>query len=114
MRTRTFLISAFAVAVVTLAATATLLAHDQLFPGTVMTVEAAKIQVNTIDAKTKKETPMWFEIADDTKVKRGDVVVTYAAAKITKGERIVVVVNHDDGRTAATELRLAAAKEVSR
>jgi hypothetical protein len=90
--------------------TAPLLAHDQLFPGTVMTVEAAKIQVNTIDAKTKKETPMWFEIAEDTKVKRGDVQVTYAAAKIVKGERIVVVVNHDDGRTAATELRLAAAK----
>ncbi len=114
MRTGTVLIGTLAAVIVTLLATTTLLAHDQLFPGTVMTVEAAKIQVNTIDAKTKKETPMWFEIADDTKVKRGDTVVTYTAAKITKGERIVVVVNHDDGRTAAQELRLAAAKEEAR
>ncbi len=74
MRMTRMTLTAMAVALAATVASTTVLAHDQLFPGTVMTVEAVKIQVNTIDAKTKKETPMWFDIADDTKVKRGDAV----------------------------------------
>lgn len=105
----TFIVLALILSAVTLAPLAAV-AHDVLYPGTVLTIEAARIEVNTIDQETKKQTPMWFEIDADTKVKRGETLVPYAKAQIRKDERIVVVVNHDDGGTAATELRLAPAR----
>ncbi len=88
---------------------ASVLAHDVLYPGTVLAVEAARIQIKTIDPDTKKDVQLWFAVDTKTKVKRGEASVKYAGAGIRKGERIVVVVNHDDGNTAATEIRLAAA-----
>ncbi|MEZ5318130.1 MAG: hypothetical protein R2752_12070 [Vicinamibacterales bacterium] len=93
-----------------LAGSAAVWAHDVLYPGTVLAVEAAKLHVKTVDPETKKDVNLWFTITDKTRVKRGDTVVTYAAAKIAKDERIVVVVNHEEGGsdTVATELRLAA------
>jgi Cu/Ag efflux protein CusF len=86
---------------------ASVLAHDVLYPGTVLTVESARIEIKTIDPDTKKDVQLWFAVDKNTKVKRGEASVKYAEAGIRKGERIVVVVNHDDGGTAAAEIRLA-------
>lgn len=88
---------------------AVVFAHDVLYPGTVLTVEAERLQVKTVDPDTKEALTLWFAVTEDTRVKRGDRIVTYAEAKIAKDERIVVVVNHDaEARNVATELRLAA------
>ena len=84
-------------------------AHEVLYRGTVLAVQPTRLQVKTIDEKTKKEEPVWFSVGKDTKVKRGDKAVPYTDAKIANGERIVVVVNHDaEGKMLAAELRLAA------
>lgn len=86
---------------------ANLLAHDETFKGTVIATLAAKVQVNVIDDKTKKESTMEFAVTAKTKVLRGDKVVTFADARIQKGERIAVTVNHDESMTDATVIRLA-------
>jgi hypothetical protein len=86
-----------------------LYAHDVLYPGTVLAVETEKLHVKTVDAETKKELNLWFAVTRDTKVRRGDRIVTYVDARIAKDERIVVVVNHDaEAKNVAAELRLAA------
>jgi len=91
------------------AMTAVVHAHDVLYRGTVLAVQPTKLQVKTIDEKTKNEEPVWFTVSGATKVKRGDKVVPYGDANIADGERIVVVVNHDaEVKMLATELRLAA------
>jgi len=84
-------------------------AHDVPYPGTVLSVEAERVQVKTIDPESKKEVSLWFAVTGDTMVRRGDRRVTYADAKIAKDERIVVVVNHDaEVKNVAIEIRLAA------
>jgi len=89
---------------------AALLAHEVTYMGTVLSVEAKKVQVKTVDEKTKKEDTVWFLVDKNTKVKRGDTLVKYADAKIAKGERIAVTINHDAAtKNLATEIRLAAA-----
>lgn len=89
-------------------------AHDVLYPGTVLSVEAERLQVRTVDPESKKELTLWFAVTRDTRVKRGDRIVTYAEAKIAKDERIVVVVNHDaEVKNVASELRLAATSGVA-
>ena len=76
--------------------------------GTVLAVEPARVQVKTIDEKTKKEDQVWFAVNKDTKVKRGEKTVTYADAKIAVGERIVITVDMDaKTKMLATEIRLA-------
>ena len=90
---------------------AEILAHQITLMGTVLAVQPAKVQVKTIDDKTKKEDIVWFAVDKNTTVKRGDKRVTYPAAKIIKGERIVITVDHDAKiKMLATEIRLPAAK----
>src|SRR5262245_36952039 len=90
--------------------TAALLAHEVTYMGTVLDPQPAKVQVKTVDEKTKKEDTVWFLVDRNTKVKRGDTIVKYADAKIVKGERIAVTINHDAAtHNLATEIRLAAA-----
>lgn len=85
-------------------------AHSMTFQGTVLAVEPARVQVNTID-ETKKEAPVWFVVNKATKVKRGDTTVKYADAQIVKGERIVITIDHDAKiKMLATEIRLAAGR----
>lgn len=86
---------------------ASLLAHEETYKGTVLTIEATKIQVKVIDDKTKKESPMSFSVNAKTKVLRGDTLVSFADAHIQKDERIAVTVNHDDDATVALVIRLA-------
>jgi hypothetical protein len=86
-----------------------LMAHEVTYQGTVLQVESGKIQVKAVDLKTKKEEDVWFNLDRTTKVKRGDKAVALAAAAITKGERIVVIVDHDaETKMLAKEVRLAA------
>jgi hypothetical protein len=94
-----------------LIATPPIAAHEVTYQGTVLAVEPARVQVKTIDEKTKQEDDVWFVVDKDTKVKRGDKTVRYADAKITKGERIALIVNHDAStKMLATEIRLGAGK----
>ncbi len=96
---------------------ASVFAHDETFKGTVISTtistKDAKLHVSVIDEKTKKESPMEFVITAKTKVLRGDKVVKFADAKIAKGERIAVTVNHDESMTGATVIRLAAQAQAS-
>ena len=95
-------------ATLVLVATVIVLAHEVTYRGTVLAVEATKLQVKTVDEKTKKEDSLWFLINKDTKLKRGDKTVPYADAKIANGERIAVTVDHDaKTKMLATEIRLA-------
>lgn len=88
-------------------------AHDVLYPGTVLDVQADRLHVRTVDPESKAEVRLWFTVTKDTRVKRGDAVVSFADAKIARDERVVVVVNHDaETKGVATEVRLAARSPV--
>ncbi|HKW00012.1 MAG TPA: hypothetical protein VJN96_09305 [Vicinamibacterales bacterium] len=83
-------------------------AHEVTYLGTVVAVEAARVQAKTTDPDTKKEVTAWFVVNTDTRVKRGDAVVSYADANIMKSERIAIVVDHDaKTKMLAVEIRLA-------
>jgi hypothetical protein len=49
---------------------------------------------------------MAFKHDGETKFLRGDKVVTYAEARIQKGEKIAVTINHDDLPDFALVIRL--------
>ena len=88
--------------------TAAVFAHPMTFKGTVAAVEAARLQVKTGEEK-KGEAPPWLVINEKTKIFRDKTVVSFAEAKITIGERVVVNVDHDaDGVMKAVEIHLAA------
>ena len=98
-----------AMAMVALVATTVVHAHEVTYQGTVLAVEATKLQVKTVDEKTKKEDTVWFVVNKDTKVKRGEKTVPYADAKIATSERIAVTIDHDaQVKMLATQIRLAA------
>lgn len=93
-----------------MAATVQMLAHEETFKGKVLSVEGTRVRVNVVDPKTKKETPITFKTDGETKVLRGDKVVTFAAAKIRANENIAVTTDHDFDDTLALVIRLDAAK----
>lgn len=108
MMKKTVLFLAAAMAILVLAQGA-LLAHDMLTEGTVLTVAPAKLEITSPNKSTKKDETVAFVIDKNTKVKRGDKILSFTDAKIEKGERIVVVVNTDaKTKMLATELRLQA------
>ena len=109
MNTRQTLAALGFVMLVTLVAPPVLRAPPMNDQGTVLAIQPARVQVRTIDEKTKKEAVVWFVVDKNTKVKRGGKTVTYADAKISVNERIVVIVDMD-ARTKmlAEEIRLAA------
>lgn len=87
-----------------------LVAHQETHKGTVIAVEKIGIRVNVVDPKTKKASPVLFEIDADTKILRDDKVVMLATAKITKGEAIAVTVDHDVDEFLALVVRLGSSK----
>jgi hypothetical protein len=102
------LAATFAVVAFVVGVSQPLRAHDVTYQGTVVTVEPARIQVKTAASKTQKEETLWFAVNKDTKIRRGEKTVTYAEAAIVKGERIVVIVDHDaETKMLATQIRLA-------
>jgi hypothetical protein len=106
------LASIVAILLVGLAAAA-VVAHEVTYKGTVVTVEPGKIikvKVDVLNPETRKVAPMTFEIDDETKVLRGDVVVKFTDVKIDKGEQIAVTINNDDSLTLANVVRLQVRK----
>lgn len=95
------------VLVAALVAGAVVQAHEVTYRGTVETVEAARVQVQTLDESGAAAELTWFTVTADTEVRRGDTLVPYADAGIEEGERIVVMVNTDFAPTDALEIRLA-------
>ena len=87
---------------------ATLLAHS--VTGTVVSVKPASIIVSVVDETTKKPVSMTFDLNKDTKIMRGTKTVTFAEAKIQKGEKVSVTIDHDVDEHLATILKLDAAK----
>jgi hypothetical protein len=90
-------------------ASAVAVAHAQEVThlGTVIAVEPNRVQVRTVDEKTKREETQWFLVDRDTRIKRGDEFMALAAAKIAPGERIAVLVDPADKATMrAKEIRL--------
>jgi hypothetical protein len=97
-----------AAAVVAVLLFASLSAHEMTIKGTVAAVDKTRIQVKTGEEK-KGESPAWFTIDPKTKIMRDKSVVTFDAAKIAVGERVVVNVDHQaDGKMKTLEIRLAA------
>jgi hypothetical protein len=83
-------------------------AHPMTYLGTVLAVQPTRVQVRTVDETTKKEATVWFVMDKDTKIKRGEAIVSVADAKIMKGERIAIIVDMDaPTKMLAGEIRLA-------
>jgi len=103
-------ITSFVCAVAIVVTGVSLLAHQETFKGTVVAAEAASVRVNVVDPKSKAETPKTFTITAQTRVLRGDAVVTLANARIRAGENISVTVDHDVDVTRALVIRLDAVR----
>src|SRR5687768_14388233 len=89
-------------------ATVSLAAHQEVFKGKVVAVEGTNVRVNVVDAKTKKEEVTVFRTDAETKVLRGDTVVTFANAKFQRDENISITVDHDFDISYALVIRLDA------
>src|SRR5688572_31330030 len=83
--------------------------QEVAYLGTVIEVEASRILVNVTDEKSKKEDRLSFAIDRDTKIKRDDSILSFVDAKITKGERLALLVDPAaKTKMLAMEIRLAA------
>jgi hypothetical protein len=101
---RTIIATAIAVAIV---GNVAVWAHQMTVKGTVQAIEAGRIQVKTGEEK-KGVAPTWYPIGAKTKIFRGKKEVTFAQAKITVSERVVVNVDHASNGTMTTlDIRLA-------
>jgi len=101
---RTILVSTIAVC----ALGATLLAHS--VTGTVVSAKPESIVVSVVDETTKKPVSMTFDVNKDTKIMRGTKTVTFAEARILKGEKVSVTIDHDVDEHLATIIKLDAPK----
>ena len=100
--------------------TATMLAHEVVYKGTVVAVEPnrfaaldgalATIQVKLSGDDSENTRPRVFTITYRTQLFRGDRTVPFAAARIQKDERVAVMINNDEPGNDALEIRLAAEK----
>ena len=97
-------------ALVVLVATAALFAHQETHKGTVIALENAGVRVSVVDPKTKKTSPMLFDVDKDTKVLHDDKPVE--AAKIQKNETTAVTVDHDVDEYLALVIRVGTTKQV--
>ena len=94
------------VAIVLAMTTAAVLAHQVTYKGTVIALDKESVRVTVVDEKTKKPVDMKFDFDKETKVLRGDKLVTIAEARIVKGEKIAVTIDHDVDETLAIVIRL--------
>jgi hypothetical protein len=93
-------------AVVVCLASLSVLAHQETHKGKVLSIDKTDIRVNVVDPKTKKTAPRTFVTDAETKILRGDKVVTWAAAKIQVNENIAITVDHDLAEELALVIRL--------
>lgn len=91
-------------------AAAPVFAHLITFKGTVISATTASLKVTVIDEKTRKPAPMSFVLDKETKILRGDTLLTFATAKIQAGEKVSVTIDHDVDEETATVVRLDAKK----
>jgi len=94
------------VAIVLAVTTAAVLAHQVTYKGTVIALDKESVRVTVVDDKTKKPKEMKFDFDKETKILRGDKLVTIANAGIAKGEKIAVTIDHDVDETLAIVIRL--------
>jgi len=94
------------VAIVLAMTAAVALAHQVTYKGTVIALDKESVRVTVIDDKTKKPADMKFDFDKETKILRGDKRVTIAEARIVKGEKISVTIDHDVDETLAIVIRL--------
>ena len=90
--------------VAVLVASAAVFAHG--FEGTVVSATPTSITVSVIDESTKKASPMTFDIGKQTKIQRGTKVVSFADAKIQKGEKVSVEIDHELDMHLAVVIKL--------
>ena len=83
-----------------------LAAHQITFKGTVVSVDKTSVKVTVVDEKTKKPVQKSFDFDKDTKILRGDKLVSIEQARIGKGEKISVTIDHDIDETLAIVIRL--------
>ena len=85
-------------------------AHEMTVQGTVVAVEATRLQIKTGKEKPGVS-PAWYPIDSKTKIRRGAKTMTVAEAKIAVDERVVAIVDHPiKGPMTTKEIRLAAPK----
>jgi len=97
-------------ALLTIAAVAPLAAHPLVLKGTVVAVEPTRVTMRFVDPDTKKTVTEAFQIDTATTILRGDKVVTFAEARITKGDAIAITVDLDNDDHLADVIRLDARK----
>jgi hypothetical protein len=85
---------------------ATLVAHQVTFKGSVVSVDRTSVKITVVDEKTKKPVQKSFDFDKDTKILRGDKLVSIEQARIVKGEKISVTIDHDVDETLALVIRL--------
>jgi hypothetical protein len=96
----------FAIAIAVCLLGTSVAAHQVTYKGTVVSTEKATVKVTVVDEKTKKPMQITFKLDKDTKILRGDKVMTLADAAIKKDERIAVTVDHDLDEDLALVVRL--------
>ena len=72
------------------------------------TLEVKELEVEYIDEKTKKPVQKVFTLNGDTRLLRGEKSVSVADAGFQAGEKVEVMINHDDPGYVALEVRLHA------
>ena len=98
-------------AVFSIATVLPLAAHPLTLKGTVVAAEPAYVTIRFVDPDSKKTMTESFQIDKETKIVRGDKVVTLAEAGITKGEAIAITVNLDEDEHLADVIRLEIKKK---
>jgi len=98
--------AAAALMLTVLVASAVVIAHEITFKGTVVSADQKALRVSVVDEKTRKPSTMTFRHDKDTKILRGDTLVSFAEAKIQKAEKIAVTVDHDFDERYAFVVRL--------
>jgi hypothetical protein len=94
-------------AIVALVLSATLLAHEVIVRGTVAAIEKTRVQIKTGEEKPD-QAPQWYPIDSETRIKRGEKIVTFDSARIKVNERAVIILDHPDrGPIRTKEIRLA-------
>ena len=112
-----------AISVVLAVAGTTALTHEVTYSGTVValkmtkyaqpgggTREVRELEVTIVDAKTKKPSNRVFTITDESKVQRDGKPVAVASLSAQKGEKVAVVIDHDEPGDEAIQVRFEAAR----
>lgn len=93
---------------------AAIAAHEVTYNGTVAAVKPNRYSASdgvlaTVELSVSdRRRPMVFDVTQNTRVWRGDNMVSFAAARIEKGESAAVTINHEEPEAGALEIRLEA------